>query len=410
MFKILKELNLAKLFIFAILLRVLLMPFYFHPDIKTYNYQTSFLKKGVFNIYTYLVNNREYLPLKEEFVYFPLTYFSIGAYQTLVTPILGPDFNSWLADASEEARNRVGTFRYLFILKLPYLTLDLITPFLLIKFLEDKRLKRDAFILWLFNPFSILIIYVFSNVDIFPVIFSLVSLLLFKKRKFLQSGLTLALAAGFKFYPMLFLPFMLIFVKDIKDKLKLFFSSVGILFLMLIPFFSPAFFSSALVSGLTTRIILSVIGLGFGESLMIGVVVLSALFFIGITYYQKTIENVWVYCLLALLFIFSSIHFHIQWLLWIMPFAVILSVSQKREGKLIWIWLTLASLIPFLYEDKSMSVSLLSGVSSLYNLLPTPFLIIQRLYDPYILQSIIHSILFGLTMVIFIREYKYLKT
>jgi len=138
MFKILTDLNLTKLFLLAILLRVLIMPFYFHPDIKTYNYQSAFLKKGVFNIYNYLVDNKNSLPIREEFTYFPLTYISLGAYQILISPLLGPNFSTWISDASSQVVEKVGTFRYLFLLKLPYLIVDLSIPFLLIKFFDSN--------------------------------------------------------------------------------------------------------------------------------------------------------------------------------------------------------------------------------------------------------------------------------
>ena len=65
----------------AIVLRLLVAGFIFHPDIKTYNFQASFLKNGVTNIYTYLIENKKTLPLKDDFVYFPLTYFTLGGYQ-----------------------------------------------------------------------------------------------------------------------------------------------------------------------------------------------------------------------------------------------------------------------------------------------------------------------------------------
>src|SRR5581483_3617962 len=86
--------------ILAILLRLLIMPFFFHPDIKTYSYQVSFLQKGILNIYSYLPENKAELPLKEEFVYFPLTYFTLGIYQIIASPFLGPDFYSWVSNAS----------------------------------------------------------------------------------------------------------------------------------------------------------------------------------------------------------------------------------------------------------------------------------------------------------------------
>lgn len=400
MFSILVRLSLVRLFLLAILLRLLLMPFYYHPDIKTYNFQSSFLKEGVSNIYTYLIEHNKELPIKEEFVYFPLTYLFWGSYQVIISPFLGNDFQSWVSDASAEAVNRVGTYRYLFLLKIPYLALDLMLPFLLINFFKSKKDKRDAFILWLFNPFSIFIIYIYSNTDIIPVVLSLASLLLFQKQRVILSGIFLGLAIGFKPYPVLFLPFLLLFLKDFKEFLK-FTSFVMITILaILLPFFSKEFVNSALVSGLTTRIAYPNLNIGFGEALMVGVVSLSALFFTLFIMKNKQVEDSWHYLFLTLLLMFSSVHFHIQWLLWIAPFIVIYHIINRNNRKLIWIWLTLAFLIPLLYDDRSMTISLLSPISSLYKLLPTPFQILQKLYDPYLVQGILHSIIFGIAVVV----------
>lgn len=409
MFTILKELNLTKLFILAILIRLLIMPFYFHPDIKTYNWQSSFLKSGVFNIYTYLVDNREKLPLKEEFVYFPLTYLFLGTYQISVSPVLGPNFNNWLSDASSQVLDRVGTFRYLFILKFPYLVLDLIIPFLIIRFFKEIKQKRNAFILWLFNPISLAIIYIFSNIDIIPVTLSLVSILLFRSKKIFLSGLILGLAAGFKAYPLLFLPFILLFTYRIKDGIKLVAVSFVTLVLIIAPFWSQAFLNSALISGLTTRIAYPSIPLGFGEYLMVGILTLVALFFAGLTQNGKRTDKVWLMIFIVLLFIFSGIHYHIQWLLWIIPFLIIFYIYQNNLGKLSFLWLSLAFVIPLLYDDRSMSISLFSAISSLFNLLPTPFLVAQKVYDPYLLQGLIHSVMFGISLILVFRSFNFLK-
>lgn len=409
MFKILTQLNLTKLFILAILIRLLIMPFYFHPDIKTYHYQASFLRDGIFNIYTYLTNNKDKLPFKEEFVYFPLTYFFLGTYQIIAAPVLGSNFDDWLSDASSQSVERIGVFRYLFILKFPYLLFDLTIPFLLIHFLKDIKQKKEIFILWLFNPISIAIIYIFSNIDIIPVTLSLISLLLFKNKRILLSGLILGLAAGFKAYPLLFLPFFLLYTNKYTDLVRLAAVSLGSTILIIALFWSTAFLNSALISGLTTRIAFPGIGLGFGESLMVAVLLLSGLFLMGLTENGKRLNNVWLCMFLVLLLLFSSIHFHIQWLLWIMPFLVLFYSSNKRLGKISFVWLILAFMIPLLYDDKSMSISLLSVVSQLYNLLPTPFLILQRIYDPFILQGIIHSIMLAISLVISFRSYRFLK-
>lgn len=409
MLKILSELNITRLFILAVLIRLLIMPFYFHPDIKTYNWQASFLKKGVFNVYTYLIQNKELLPFKEEFVYFPLTYFFLGTYQIVATPVLGSNFQSWLSDASTQAAERIGVFRYLFILKIPYLILDLIIPFLLIRFFKDVKQKRDVFIFWLFNPATIAIIYIFSNIDIIPVTLSLISLLLFRNKRILFSGLVLGLAAGFKAYPLLFLPFFLLFENKFTELVRMLVVSIGVLIVIIAPFWSTAFLNSALISGLTTRIAFPGIALGFGESLMVGVITLSALFLLGLTESEKRKDGIWLYLLLVLLLLFSSIHYHIQWLLWIMPFLAIFYVFQKKLGRLGLVWLSLAFMIPLLYDDKSMSVSVLSVISPLYNLLPTPFIILQQIYDPFMLQGVIHSIMFSISLVLVIRSYKFIK-
>src|SRR3989344_3206331 len=123
MFEILKIPSIRKLLILAVLIRFLIMPFYFHPDIKTYNFQSSFLKMGVWHIYNYLSENKDKLPLKDGFVYFPLTYFFLGSYQIVASPLLGSNFENWLFNAQITSAADVGVFRYLFILKSPFLVL-----------------------------------------------------------------------------------------------------------------------------------------------------------------------------------------------------------------------------------------------------------------------------------------------
>src|SRR4030066_522580 len=119
-----------KILLLAITLRLLVAAFYFHPDIKTYSFQSSFLKKGVFNIYFYLVDHKKELPLKEEFVYSPLTYLTLGTYQAVISPFMGSNFDSWLADpGANSVVENPDIFKYLVFLKLPYLVLDIAIAF-----------------------------------------------------------------------------------------------------------------------------------------------------------------------------------------------------------------------------------------------------------------------------------------
>lgn len=383
-----------KLIILAIALRILTAIFLFHPDIKTFNYQASFLRHGVFNIYSYLVDNKKSLPLKDDFVYFPLTYITLGGYQAIVAPLLGRGFDSWLANAdSITTVTDVNIFKYLFALKLPYLILDFAVAFILLNYFDKKEDGKKAFKIWLFNPFTIFIIYVFGNIDIFPVVLSLASLAYVKKEKLPLAALMLGLAAGFKIYPLLFVPFLALLGKTVKEKIILAAVPFIVFGLISLPFISAPFMQSTLISGLTTRMFNPGFNVGFGESIIVGLALLSALFFYAALIDKKpSMFNYWI---VTLFIIFSFSHFHIAWLLWIAPFTVILAVKKEGISWALFLLSIAAVAIPLLYQDRSMSISLYRIYSTWFDLLPTPFTVIQRFFDPYNLQSIVHSLFAG---------------
>jgi hypothetical protein len=409
--KTIKELNLSKLLVLAILIRLLIMPFYYHPDIKTTNFKVSFLQNGITDVYSYIADNKSHLPIPEDFNYYPLTYFFLGSYQIVMSPFLGEGFHNWISDASQIAQEKIGVFRYLFILKLPYLFFDLLTAFLLLSCFARNEDKRKAFIFWLFNPFSIILVYIFSNFDIIPVTLTVASLLLAQKRKLLLSAFFLGLGAAFKVYPLLFLPFLFLEGQNIKQKVLILLSSLGTFIITILPYIGSTYFREAtLVSGLTTRIVFPDFGIGFGESMMVAIILLVSLFFFRLSKDYSEIKNLWKYYLGLLLIMLSFIHYHIQWLLWMLPFAIILAVYYKRFSSMVFLLLCMAFVIPFLYEDRFMSISLLGAISHYYDLLPTPFTVIQKIYDPYAVQSIFHSALAGGSLVFVWQLFKNQET
>lgn len=394
-----------KILIWAILLRVLVSIFIFHPDIKTFNYQSSFLKDGVFNIYTYLVDNKANLSLKDNFVYFPLTYFTLGGYQATVSPLLGDGFNDWLANANTNAFvTDPNIFKYLFVLKLPYLVLDIAIAFLLMKFFDDKEKKKKVFTIWLFNPFTIVLIYVFGNIDIFPVFLTVASFLLLRKNKPKGAAALLGFAAGFKLYPLLFVPFLVLSGKKLKDKIVLGALPFLIFAAISLPFLSKAFIQSTLISGLTTRIFNPSFGVGFGESIIVGLLGYSALFCYAMIFDRK--PDLFKYWISLFLIIFAFSHFHVQWLLWLAPFWAILAAKEKALDYLLFGLAFLAITIPFIYEDRSMSFGLFRVYSLYYDLLPTPFTVVQKVFDPYNLQSILHSLFAGGSLVLVYKLFR----
>jgi hypothetical protein len=186
--------------------------------------------------------------------------------------------------------------------------------------------------------------------------------------------------------------------KTVKEKTILGFLSFGVFGLISLPFLSPAFVQSTLISGLTTRLFNPGFSVGFGESIIIGLMLLSGLFlYFWLTDRKSNIFNYWV---TTLLIIFSFSHFHIAWLLWIAPFIVILVVKRPSLALPLFLLSTIALAIPLLYQDRSMTISLFRVYSLWFDLLPTPFVAIQRFFDPYNLQSILHSLLAGGSIVV----------
>lgn len=363
-----------KLILLAIILRVLVSVFYFHPDIKTYYFQTSFLKNGVLNIYKYLIDNRNSLKHKEEFVYYPLTYIALGGYQVLISPVIGNKFDAWLDNASSiDIVKDPNVFLYLLIMKAPYILLDVTIGLLLLS------ISKKAFNFWLFNPFTIIIFYMFSNIDIMPIFFTVLSYLLIREKKYPLASVMLGFGAAFKVYPLLLVPFLFLNGETFKEKLLIGILPVVTFVIFIIPFWSQEFIYSALVSGLTTRIANQWFVIFYG------------ILFFYVAFFRKnfSILNSWI---IIFLIIFSFAHYHVQWLGWVAPFLIMLVATRKKITKSVLFLTIFAFLIPLLYNDRSMSWGLLRVYSLYFDLIPLPYVVLSKFIDPVAAQKILHII------------------
>ncbi len=382
-----------KIILLAILLRMLIIPFYFHPDIKIYNFQASFLKNGVFNIYSYLDSNKASLPFKEEFVYFPLAYLFLGAYQIVALPFLGGQFTEWLNSGNPTDF----IFRYLFILKLPYLFLDILIAILIYNCFEKKKQKEQALILWLFNPFSIILIYFFSNIDIIPVTLTLLSLLFIKKNKGLWAGIFLVLGASFKAYPILLLPALFLTKEKFKQKFINLLSSIALFVLILIPFWSKEFIISSFSSGLTNRIFENGIEIGLTRKIPYFLIFYT----IGFVHiYFKKRQKAWLFYLLTTLMLIASVNYNIQWLLWFLPFLIIMLVKNPKYLIYVLGIILIGVAIPLLLNDRYMNVALLSPMSKIFLQVSYPYLFIQQFINPLLIQKILRILFFVFSILI----------
>lgn len=396
----------GRVFLSALTLRVFLLPLFFHPDLKIIFYNSSFLSQGVWNIYDFLAKNNE-LAFLGPFVYPPLTYFFFGFLEFLLAPFAGVGWSSWLASGNEAVTSPL-IFRFLFLAKLPLLVFDLAIAFVLVKFFKEEAEKKLAFAFWLFNPISLFGTSVLGQFDVIPTFLVALSLWFFAKGRYYQSSLALGVGAAFKSFPLLLLPFLAILAsQDLKRRVKIF--AVGLLpyLVFVAPYLrSHAFKESVLLSGLSQRIFISGIDLGFGEHLPLIVISWVLLFFLAYSktssaYYKRGSYSFYAGSLFLLVLAFS--HFHPQWAVWAAPF---LSFWAARNPALrLPIVLLVVSFfgVVFLFPDRFLGFALLSPLDPGVLFLPPAREALVNVFDPQLLQNLSHAVLAASSLWIIFR-------
>jgi len=361
------------------------MPFFFHPDMKSQYFHYQFLSKGHLNIYQYISDNKTNLPYQDTFNYLPLTYFTFGAINIIISPLQPSGFHDWINNWGIDKYSDPNIAYYLLILKLPYLIFDLLIAYFIYKITLQKKL---AFV-WLFSPLTIYLVYILGNFDVLPSLLTLVSIYFLKVKRHHLSLLFIGIAISLKFYPLMFLPLYLPFIKD---------KSKSIIFLLLplaitvLPFInSSAFFTSFLGSGLTQKLL---------EQTFLNIPIFP-IFYLGIVIYSyfKKIPIYHTIFLIGLLF-FSLVKFHPQWIIWFYPFAILTlsNVPQIKIPTLIFSLLLIAYILSI--NDQFLSFGHLIPVDEAFASVRTVYEIIRfRLgIDPQIFQNSIRLLIssFGL--------------
>jgi hypothetical protein len=195
-----------------------------------------------------------------------------------------------------------------------------------------------------------------------------VALVLAQNKKTYKSLFVLVIAGLLKSYPLLFIPFVLSKAGNLKSTISLSLFTVVTWLVIQIPFiFSSGYAESVFTSGLTTRILTSTINLGSQVSIAPYIMVILLLLFYSIYTKVGFVYQFYVITLSVILFA----PFHAQWLLWFLPFAMLLQPNSL--GK----WISLSSitlssfLIIFLLNDKFTLVGLFAGLNPYLVSLPS---------------------------------------
>jgi len=376
-----------KVILLAVLLRFLIMPFFYHPDIKSQHFHFQFLSQGIFNIYDYIDQNKTKLGYKDTFNYLPLTFYTFGLTQTISKPFLSSDFYSWLNDWGENQNNYPNMIFFILVLKIPYLIFDLLTGYILYKIYKNKKILY----FWLFNPISIYLIYILGNFDIVPTFLTLLAFYFIKTNKQFWSYLTIGFAIALKMYPIMFLPFLFFYdKKNILKNIQYSIFSLIPLILSVLPFVKQqSFYDSFFGSGLTQKIL---------EYRINGLPIFPVFFLlILIIYYFSKSKNKFEIAILQIFLIFIGlVNFHPQWIMWFFPFIITFFVNSKIKDKLfLTIFFILILTYILLFNDNYLTWGHLIPIDPNFINITSPYQLIKlrTSIDPSLIQKNIHSLL-----------------
>ncbi len=366
------------LLIFGLIIRLILAPIFYHPDIKSQNFHFQFLSQGKLNIYEFIDKNKEKLPYRDTFNYLPLTYLSLGVGQILLRPLLPADFFTWINDWGPLQNNYFNLFYFLLVLKIPYIFFDLGIGYLLYKIYNIKIIT-----FWLFNPLSLYLIYVLANFDIIPVFLSVFSFYLLKKSRLSLAFAFLGIATALKLYPLLFLPFYIFYHPfNFKKIIINTFAFLLPIIISIIPFiFNPFFIQAFSSSGLSQKIL---------EFKYMSIPIYPLIYFIILLKYflskKKDIERSFLWLFLTFI---VFVNYHPQWLLWFLPFILLPILKTKLNTAVFMIIVILSLLYVILINDQFLFWGHLIPIDLDYLNLTSPYqIVVQRFHlIPQLIQG-----------------------
>ena len=311
-----------KVLLTALAVYVFLAPFTYHPDTKLTLRYASVDQGRVFNIYRYLGENETSMP---DFHYPPLHFLILKLEYWLLRPIGGNGFDQWLATGSFLG-NETKLYSYIFLTKLPLIGLTMISAWLIYRLVlamgGNKQAAMKGMKWWLFNPITIFSVAIMGQNDIWTISVFLVGLLISVNRPWF-GFVVMGLSAGIKSYPLVWMGLV-----AMGGPFGGWFKKTGLLIvgclvygLSLVPFLStPGFMESVVGSGLMSRILVAKIDIGFGESVMIGPMLLVLVMVLAIGSGKNEFKKLMWWLMTAGLVMIGWSHFHVQWLLWLVPF------------------------------------------------------------------------------------------
>lgn len=228
---------------------------------------------------------------------------------------------------------------YLFLLKIPYLFLDLGCLAIIWLIFSDSAQKIRGVALWALNPALIFAVFMWGRFETLPIFFVLLAFLLAQKKHAWGSVLALGIAIASRTGYILFLPFFLIYFANIA---KLNWKEITKLVLVGIV---PALTTSQIIAALGGGSLTDTLQRGFLDFTISGQIstgftsiAINAMTFPLILYLffndcgQMTFKRLVNFSSIGLLSFFAFSYFHPQYLAWITPCLVLAFGFNKKIG------------------------------------------------------------------------------
>ncbi len=196
----------------AVLLRLLLMPFFAHVDLfSEYRRVIYVLENGLYfdNAHRPIVFYIEmfFVWLSKLFITFSDGIFALPDPKQSVSGLL--DYGFFLSDPN--------VFRHLFFFKLPYLLFDIATAVVIWRFVDKPEHKKIALLIWLFNPITLFATYIFGRFEVISLFFLAATALQLKQDHLFKATLLFSLSLLCREINLLYTPFFLLALIDFKD-------------------------------------------------------------------------------------------------------------------------------------------------------------------------------------------------
>jgi hypothetical protein len=342
--------------IVGLALRLVLMPLTIHPDFRAYSYGAYLIsQKGEYLTFydhvSKLPRDNKLVEIYGDgwFIYPPLAYLSHALFMGILAPLYPWDTFQTLISDIGSATQLPGMPWLLFLSKLPYLVADGIILWILWKFTEIRN-RAFTVVFWIFNPVTLYAAYMMGQFDIFIALFILIAVVLAEKRRSVWGAVALGVAAAFKPFPLVILPFFT------KDKVRSVFAGLITYALLVSPYLtSIAFKHYALFASQSDKPFYAKIMVSGGQYISIFLLVWGILAWLNWLKPKMFSQVTWLAA--PLLIFYSVTHFHPQWFVWVSPLLII-KVAKNRKLVLPYISMLILYGLIILSFDSSLNFGL----------------------------------------------------